>query len=281
LGDFYGFFMEALNSERRGEWVMTMMTTSAGVNKHLRRYVCLGLKVSLAPSAHDRFPPTGARGRANDNGGGSVSWDRSWQQAVQPAIYWIMVKIPICEVVLFSHVVLRHMIEFWNCEVVEIGADEECHGLLEAPRTPAKGREATLMVIPDGESSLEQHVIKLEANGFETSNGIWVTLEPAANGRMAALKISRYVDLLAEQRVSKIGATCFDLRDASGRRTGTIRKIPASDMLTIEDPCRMIQPLPAEAPATMLRWLYRRGSQESHFLPAASPRSNVAVGDAG
>jgi hypothetical protein len=232
-----------------------MMTTTAGVNKHLRRYVCLGLKVSLAPSAHGRFPPTGVAGRVNDNGGESTGRDRSRHQPGHLAVYWIMVKIPIREIVRFSSAVLRNMIEFWNCEVVEIGSDEECRGSLEAPRAPAKGREAVLTVIPDGESPLEQHVIKLEANGFETSSGFWVTLEPAEGGRVAALKISRHVDLLAEQRVSKIGATCFDLRDASGRRTGTIRKIPASDMLTIEDPCRVIQALPAEAPVTMIRWL--------------------------
>jgi hypothetical protein len=230
-----------------------MMTPLARVNKHLRRHVCLGLKVSLTPSVLDRFPVAGTA--ASVNGDGRLGRERAWHQSSRPAIYWIMIKIPICEIVRLSSSILRHMIEFWNCEIVEIGSGEGRQEAIEASQTQTQGRAAMLTVIPEDESFLGQHAITLEANGFETSNGIWVTMAPVASDRVATLKISRYVDLLTEQRVSKIGSTCFDLHDVAGRRTGTICKTPASEILIREAPHRIVNALPAEVPASIVRWI--------------------------
>jgi hypothetical protein len=70
---------------------------------------------------------------------------------------------------------------------------------------------------------------------------------------LARLTISREGELLTEQHVVKVGADAFEMRDASGRLTGTMLKTPAGDIRLNDAQGRLVRTLAAEDLAALPR----------------------------
>ena len=181
------------------------MFTNVGLSKQLRRSICLGLLVAMAPltlSCFGSFPLTHAVYRLNGDVGNSVGRDQTGHKVVQTVVFWGLVIIPVYHVAMFADVVVLNLIEFWTADNIDIGSVQE-------------------------------------------RDGTRVALTPADGGREAVLTVSRDGRLLAEQHVIKISDTAFEMRDASGKLTGTILKTPAGGIQLNDAQGRIIRTLAA------------------------------------
>jgi hypothetical protein len=225
------------------------MTSTDEVHDHVHCYVCLGLQIALAPGIQCRFPMIQAARGTNGNGA-----KRPEHEPVRPTNFWIMAIIPFNEVTLLSDPMLQNLIEFWNAEVIEIGNFDERGGRPPAPRPATNGHRTVVTVIHDRALVTEQHVVKANANGFEATDGIRLTVRPAADEVETVLTISRGDEPLSAQRVTKSTTKCFVMRDASaGTLTGTIHKTTAGGIPLTDARGRMIRRLTAKDLMAMSR----------------------------
>lgn len=187
------------------------MSAGTLLGKHLRRYVCLGLIVTLAPlslSCYGHFPLTKAVYRTNGNIGRSVGEDATGHRLIQSVVMWIMIIVPVYEVCMIGDVLVTNLIEFWSGNVVQIGSVEE-------------------------------------------RNGVRMALQPSADGREVMLTVSRNGKLLSEQRFIKTGANAFEIRDASGKLSGKVTRTDAGGIALADARGRIIRTLTATDLATL------------------------------
>ena len=85
----------------------------------------------------------------------------------------------------------------------------------------------------------------VEVGSVEEHNGNRVALQSTDGGREAVLTISRDGKLLSEQHVIKVSPTAFEMRDASGKLTGSILKTPAGGIQLANAQGQIIQTLAA------------------------------------
>lgn len=166
------------------------MLKSTGVMQRVRRYVCLGLLVSLAPLAVNcfgQFPLTRAIYQMNRRAGADLGEDQTQHRMVQSVLMWVLVIIPVYNVGMLADVVALNLIEFWTGDPVVIGSTRE-----------------------DG--------------------GIQVSLTPSMSGVGAMLKVSENGTVLMEQHVVKVSDTVFEMRDSSGNLMGKAIKTSTGDI---------------------------------------------------
>jgi hypothetical protein len=230
------------------------MTSTDEVRDHVNRYVCLGLQVTLAPNIQCRFPLLQAARGTNGNGTNGNGAKQSEHDPFRPTSCWIMAIIPFDEVTLFSDPMLQNLIEFWNAEAIGIGNFDERGGRRPAPRPAANGQRTVVTVIHDRALVTEQHVVKVHADGFETNDGIRLTVQPTVDGLETLLTISRGDEPLSAQRVTMGKTMSFVMRDASsGTPTGTIHKMTAGGIPLTDARGRMIRRMTARDLMAMSR----------------------------
>ena len=93
----------------------------------------------------------------------------------------------------------------------------------------------------------------IEVSSVQECDGIRVAFQSTADGREALLTVSRNEDLLTVQRVVKVSATAFEMRDASGKLNGMILKTPAGDIQLTDAQGRVIRTLAAADLAALPR----------------------------
>lgn len=106
------------------------MITSVGMIKHLRRILCLGLLVTLAPltlsGCFGNFPMTRAVYNGNRNVYGSVEGDNTQRKIAQSAVMWVF--IPIYAGAGIGDMVVFNMIEFWTGSKTDLAYSPEANG---------------------------------------------------------------------------------------------------------------------------------------------------------
>lgn len=159
------------------------MGRSNGMGRALRRYVCVGLLVVMAPltmsGCFGHFPLTRAVYKFNSEVGGRVGSDRTGTKVVQSVVMWVFVIIPVYGVATFADAVVLNLIEFWTDGPVQIGAVQEQDGVRVALVPSDDGHSATLSVSRDGRTLSEQHVVKVSDTEFEMRS-----LSGEVNGRI-------------------------------------------------------------------------------------------------
>jgi len=245
------------------------MSTSTAAGNHPHRYICLGLRITVTPDIHCRFPMTqGTRGM-NGSDVESPGANRLQYQPVRSADFWIMMIIPIHEAAMLADAVLNNLYEFWNADVIEFGAVDGGGGHRVVPRPPTNGHCTVMTVIHDRSLVTEQHMVRVKANGFEMNDDIRLALQPVVDGREAVVTISRENELLSEQRVVKVKDDSFEMRDASGKLTGTIHKTSPGGIPLTDAHGRLVRRLTGEDLAAAFQ---RSG------LGGPSVRSSVSYG---
>lgn len=145
------------------------MLTKNGTLKKIRRYVCLGLMITLIPmmmSCYGAFPLTHTVYRLNDQAGNGVQ-NPTGSKVVKSVVFWILVIIPVYKVAMLADAIVLNLIEFWSGTTITISSVQEQDGTKVALQPSEDGREAILTVTQEGKLITEQHVIKVSDTVFE------------------------------------------------------------------------------------------------------------------
>lgn len=93
----------------------------------------------------------------------------------------------------------------------------------------------------------------VQIGAVQERDGTRVALEPSADGHEAVLTVMKDGQLLAEQHVIKVSDTRFEMRDASGRLSGTILKTSDGGIQLTDAQGHVVRTLAAEDLAALSR----------------------------
>src|SRR5690242_401138 len=128
------------------------MVTSFEMFKRLRRILCLGLLVTLAPltlsGCFGHFPLTRAVYNGNRNVYGSVEGDNTQRKMAQSAVMWVF--IPVYAGAGIGDMVVFNLIEFWTGSKTDLAVNHEANGTKVALTPTKDGREVTLSLSQQG-----------------------------------------------------------------------------------------------------------------------------------
>lgn len=91
----------------------------------------------------------------------------------------------------------------------------------------------------------------VQIGAVQEKDGTRVALEPSADGREAVLTVTKDGQLLAEQHVIKVSDTRFEMRDASGRLSGTMLKTSDGSIQLTDAQGHVVRTLSAQDLAAM------------------------------